>query len=177
MSYLGEVPASRPVGVTERHNMTRVILSRSILDYRQGMAELVREVRERPGITGVHPRSGGRELLRARKDPPALRREGLLPPPGIETLDPYLFPAEDEVDGIIHITTAGEYGVVDVYVTLQDDRGTQIESGFALRDELEEVDWFYFPSAPLRPGASVTVRAIAMDPLGGIGTRDKTVTV
>ena len=157
--------------------MTRVILSQSMLDYRQGMAELVREVCEKPTITGVNPRSRGRELFPAQKELPAFRLEGLLHPPDIVTLDPYMFPAEDEVDGIIHITTSGDYGVVNVYVTLQDDRGKQIESGFALRDDVEEEDWFYFPSASLRSGASVTVRAIAMDPLGGVGTRDKTVTV
>ena len=157
--------------------MTRVILSQSMLDYRQGMAELVREVCEKPTITGVNPRSRGRELFPAQKELPAFRLEGLLHPPDIGTLDPYMFPAEDEVDGIIHITTSGDYGIVNVYVTLQDDRGKQIESGFALRDHVEEDDWFYFPSASLRSGASVTVRAIAMDPLGGVGTRDKTVTV
>ena len=148
-----------------------------MLDYRQGMAELVREVCEKPTITGVNPRSRGRELFAAQKELPAFRLEGLLHPPDIVTLDPYMFPAEDEVDGIIHITTSGDYGVVNVYVTLHDDRGKQIESGFALRDDVEEEDWFYFPSASLRSGASVTVRAIAMDPLGGVGTRDKTVTV
>jgi hypothetical protein len=81
------------------------------------------------------------------------------------------------VDNIIQITASGEYGVMNVYVTLEDDRGKQIESGFAMRDEVEQDDWFYFPSASFRSGASLTVRAIAMDPLGGIGIQDENVTV
>jgi hypothetical protein len=157
--------------------MTRVLLSLSVLDYCEAMAELVREVCERPTITGVSPRNRRKELFPARKDLPAFQLDGLLKPPRIEALDPYLFPAEDQVDGMIQITTSGEYGVMNVYVTLADDQGKQIESGFALRDEVEEDDWYYFPSAALRSGASVTVRAIAMDPLGGVGIQNETVTV
>ena len=157
--------------------MTRVILSQSVLEYCEGMAELVREVCEKPTITGVNPRSRRTEPFPERKDLPAFRLDGLLKPPRIEALDPCLFPAEDQVDDIIHLTASGDYGVVNVYVTLEDDRGNQIESGFALRDEVEEDDWFYFPCASLPAGASVTVRAIAMDPLGGVGIQDKNVMV
>lgn len=141
------------------------------------MAELVREVCEKPTITGVSPRNRRKELSPARRDLPAFRLDGLLQPPRIEALDPCLFPAEDQVDGIIQITASGAYGVMNVYVTLEDDRGKQIESGFALRDEVEEDNWFYFPSASIRSGASVTVRAIAMDPLGGVGIQNENVTV
>jgi hypothetical protein len=148
-----------------------------MLEYCEGMAELVREVCEKPTITGVAPRSRDQELLPARKELPAFRLDGLLRPPRIEALEPFLFPAEDQVDSIIHITASGDYGVMNVYVTLEDDRGKQIESGFALPDEVEEDDWFYFPSASFASGACVTVRAIAMDPLGGIGIQDENVMV
>jgi hypothetical protein len=157
--------------------MTRVLLSLPVLEYCEAMAELVREVCEKPAITGVSPRSRRKELIPARKDLPAFRLDGLLQPPRIEMLDPFLFPAEDEVDGIIQITASGDYGVMNVYVILEDDQGKQIESGFALRDEVEEDDWFYFPSVSLRSGASVTVRAIAMDPLGGVGIQDENITI
>ena len=148
-----------------------------LLDYCEGMAELVREVCKKPTITGVDPRSRRSEFFPVRKELLALRLDGLLRPPTIEELDPFLFPPEDQVEGIIHITASGDYGVINVYVTLEDDGGNQIESGFALRDEVEEDDWYYFPSASLRSGASVTVRAMAMDPLGGVGIQDKNVTV
>lgn len=157
--------------------MTRVYLSLSVVEYCEAMAELLREVCEKPTITGVDSRSRRKELSPARKDLPAFRLDGLLKPPRIEALDPCLFRAEDQVDGIIQITTSGDYGVMNVYVTLEDDRGKQIESGFALRDEVEEDEWFYFPSASLRSEASVTIRAIAMDPLGGVGIQDENVTV
>jgi hypothetical protein len=42
---------------------------------------------------------------------------------------------------------------------------------------VEEDEWFYCPTVPHRSGASVTVRAIAMDPLGGVGIQDENVTV
>jgi hypothetical protein len=157
--------------------MTRVLLSLSVLEYREGMAELVREVCEKPTITGVDPRSRRRELFPVGKELPAFRLDGLLNPPRIEALTPCLFPAEDQVEGIIQITASGDYGVINVYVMLEDDWGIQIESGFALKDETEEDDWYYFPSASLRSGASVTVRAMAMDPLGGVGIQDENVTV
>ena len=157
--------------------MTRVLLSLSVLDYCQGMAELVREVCQKPTITGVDPRSRTRELFPVRRELPAFRLDGLIQPPSIEALTPCLFPGEDQVDSIIQITTSGDYGVMNVYVTLEDERGKQIESGFALRDEVEQDDWYYFPSVSLRSGASVTVRAIAMDPLGGVGIQDENVTV
>jgi hypothetical protein len=154
-------------------------MTQSVLEYRQDMAELVREVCEKPAITGVEPRSRTREIFPARKDLnlPSLRLEGLLKPPGVEALEPYLFSPQDKAQSIVYIATSGQYGVIDVYVTLEDEWGNRIESGFALPDEADEEDWFYFPSASLRSGASVTVRAIALDALGGVGARDKNVIV
>jgi hypothetical protein len=156
--------------------MTRVFMSLAVLEYCEGMAELVRELCQKPSITGVDHRSR-RELFPARTDLPAFRLDGLLKPPRVEALEPYLFPAGDRANSIVYIATSGEYGVMNVYVTLEDERGRQIESGFALRDHEEPDDWFYFPSASLRSGGSVNVRAVAMDPLGGVGSRDANVTV
>ena len=157
--------------------MTRVIMSLAVLEYCEGMAALVHELVEKPAIRGVEPRSRKSERVPARKDVPAFRLDGLLQPPRVEALEPYLFPAGDRADSIVYIAASGEYGVMSVYITLEDEWGNQIESGFALRDEVEPDDWFYFPSASLRSGASVTVRAIAMDPLGGAGSQDENVTV
>jgi hypothetical protein len=164
------------VGVTERCKMTRVLMSVYMLDYCEGMAELVRQVSEKPVITGVDPR-GKREPFPPRKELPALRLDGLLPPARIEVLEPYLFSPQDRADSIIYLVALGEYGVMNVYVIVEDEVGKQIESGFALRDETEPEDWYYFPVTSFPYGASVTVRASAMDPLGGIGTREENVTV
>ena len=157
--------------------MTRILLSQSVLDYCEGMAKLFREVCQKPTITGLSPRSRNTDPYLVRKEPPVFRLDGLLKPPRIEVLYPYLCPSGNQSDSIIQITALGDYGVNDVYVTLEDDRGKQIESGFALRDEVEQDDWYYFPSASLCSGASVTVRAIAMDPLGGLAIGDENVTV
>jgi hypothetical protein len=156
--------------------MTRLILSPSVLDYYEAMAELVRSVCDKPAITGVEPRRR-RKLCPALEELPAFRLDGLLTPPRIEALEPCLFPAQDQVDSFVQVTTSGEYGVMNVYVILEDEMGRPIESGFALKDKLEEDDWFYFPSAALGLDASVTVRALAMDPLGGVGIRSESVTV
>jgi hypothetical protein len=157
--------------------MTRVILSVDVLEYRQAMAALVDEVCQKNRMIGVDPECRRNELLPLRKELSAFWLDGLLRPPRIEALNPYLFPPEDQVDGIIQITASGDYGVINVYVTLEDDRGKQIESGFALKDKVEKDDWFYFPCASPPSGTSVTVRAIAMDPLGGIGTQNENITV
>jgi hypothetical protein len=141
------------------------------------MADLVREVCEQPTIIGVEPRSRKKALSPARKDLPALCLAGLLKPPRIEALEPYLFAPKDRAHSIIYIATLGEYQVINVYVTLEDEHGKQLESGFALQDPANQDDWFYYPSASFPAGASVTVRAVAMDPLGAVGSMDETVTV
>jgi hypothetical protein len=152
-------------------------MSLALLDYCEGMAELIRELSEKPVIGGVEPRSRKSERFPSRKVLPVSRLDGLLKPPEVEALEPHLFPADDKADSTVYIATSGGYGVMNVYVILEDERGKQIESGFALRDQVEPDDWFYFPSASLHSGVSVNVRAIAMDPLGGVGSRDENVTV
>jgi hypothetical protein len=141
------------------------------------MAELVNEVCDENKVRGAEPRSIKKGLFLPRKDPAALHLSGLLTSPKIEVLDPWLFPADDQVESIIQITVLADYGLASVYVTLEDERGGKIEGGFALQDETAEDDWYYFPSASLSAGASVTVRAIAMDPLGGVGIQIEKVRV
>jgi hypothetical protein len=144
------------------------------------MAKLVWEVcqqNEKSTITGVAPQNGREELFAARRDLPAFCLAGLLNPPRIEVLDACLFRTDGRLDGMVHIGASGVYGVMNVYVILEDDRGNRIESGFALEDYLTEGYWCYFPSASLRPGMTVTVRAMAMDRLGGVGTQMEHVTV
>lgn len=87
--------------------MIRVILSQSLLDYREEIAELAREASAKPAITGVAPRRRDKESLPGRKDPRAFRLDGLLQPPRVELLDPYLFEAEGQADSIIRITASG----------------------------------------------------------------------
>ena len=158
--------------------MTRVILSLSVLEYRQAMAELVHEVSQENTIIGVDPWIKRKDVFPIRKELPAFCRPGLLKSPKIEALDlSCLFLADGQLDGFIQISTSGDYAVMDVYVVLEDHHGNQIESGFAIRDTVWEDYWGYPPCASLPSGTSVTVRAIAMDPLGGVGIQNESITV
>jgi len=55
--------------------------------------------------------------------------------------------------------------------------GNIIESDYALDAGVVENHWGYFPSAPLPTGTTVIVRAIALDPLGGVGIKTERITV
>ena len=59
---------------------------------------------------------------------------------------------------------------MNVYVTLEDDQGNRLESGYAVDNDVMKNYWGYIPSAPAHYGMTVIVRAIAMDRLGGVGT-------
>jgi len=156
--------------------MTRVMLSLSVLEYCEEMAELVREVRKENRITSLDLGNGRKELFPDRKDAPDFRLDGLLKPPEVEGLDPCVFETDGRLDGMVHVGASGDYGVMNVYVILEDNRGNQIESGFALEDYLEAGYWCYFPTASIRSGTKVNVRAIVMD-AGGVGIRIESVTV
>jgi hypothetical protein len=147
--------------------MTKVILSRSLFEYRQAMAELVNQVcqenriiaADRPSIEdfGPEPTNG-----------PELGVPGLLRPPRIESLWPDICLKDGHLDGIIQISTSEYFGVMNVYVSLKDDRGNHLESDYALDNEIVQNHWGYFASAPASPGTTIVVHAIAIDRLGGI---------
>jgi hypothetical protein len=59
----------------------------------------------------------------------------------------------------------------------EDERGNHIESDYALNAEVVDNHWGYFPSAPVPCGTTLTVRAMAMDSLGGIGIQTKRITI
>ena len=157
--------------------MTRVLLSLSVLEYRLGMAELVRKVCKENKISSLVHQAEKQKLPPAPKDLPALCLTGLLAPPRIQVLDPYLSLVNDRLEGMVHVGASGLYGVMNVYGILADEQGKQIEGGFALEYYLEQGYWRYFPSASLRSRSPVTVRAIAMDPLGGVGIESESITV
>lgn len=158
--------------------MTRLILSLSVLEYRQAMAELIHEISHEPTITGVDPEIKRKHVFPVRKEMPAFCMTGLLKPPRIEALDlSCLFLADGHLDGVVQISTSCEYAIVNVYVVLEDDHGNQMESGFAIREDVWEDYWGYMPSASLPSGASVTVRAIVMDALGGVGIQNEKITI
>jgi hypothetical protein len=156
--------------------MTKIILSPSVLLYRQAIAELVNRVYEQ-NLASVADRQFMKEYYPVQTDIPELWLPGLLMPPRIEMLWPDICLKNGKLDGIIQINTSEEYGVMSVYVILEDDEGNPIESDYAVDNDALANHWAYFPSAALPSGTTVIVRAIAMDRLGGVGIQTESVIV
>ena len=156
--------------------MTKVRMSPLLLDYREWIAELLNQVSEETTIRGVDYASL-KKFSPPRKDIPELWVPGLLLHPRVELLWPDINLKDGHLDGCIQISTSEVYGVTNVLVILEDDRGNIIESGYALDAGVVENHWGYFPSAPLPTGTTIIVRAIAMDPLGGVGIKTERITV
>jgi hypothetical protein len=66
---------------------------------------------------------------------------------------------------------------MNVYVTLRDDRGNSLESGYAMKNEFVEDHWAYFTTVSVPPGACLIVQAVASDALGGAAIQTERVTV
>lgn len=156
--------------------MTRVILSASVLQFRQSMAELVQQVCDEHALAGVG-RQWDKELEPDRTDVIELGMPGLLRPPKIEMVWPSLRLKDGNLDGIIQIHTSEYFGVMNVYVILEDEEGNRIESDYALDNDDVENHWGYIASSPVSPGTTIAVRAIAIDRLGGIAIHTEKVTV
>ena len=172
----GGAPRNHMFTTEGQSTMIKVRLSPSILEYQLAMAELVDEVSNEYTITGVDYEDI-QDFRPPREDFPEFGTPGLLLPPKIEMLLPDFTLEDGRLDGIIHIHTSEYFGVMSVYVVLEDDQGNQIESDYAMENELMRNHWCYIPSSTLVSGASVTVRAIAIDPLGGVGIHIESVTI
>lgn len=156
--------------------MTKVILSPLLLEYREGIAELVNRVRERVKIAGVNRQSVyWPDPAPTHVPPPYL--PGLLAPPRIDLLDVDIRLSHGQMDGLIQIDTHDDFGIMNVYVTLRDDQGNDIEGGYAMKNEVVDDHWAYIASTPVPPGTVVIVQAIASDALGGVGIQTEKVTV
>ena len=156
--------------------MTKVRMSPLLLDYREWIAELLNQVSEETTIRGVD-RQSLRDVAPPRKDIPELWVPGLLLQPRVELLWPDIHLKDGHLDGWIQIGTSEVYGVTNVLVVLEDEGGNIIESDYALDAGVIKNHWGYFASAPLPAGTTVIVRAIAMDPLGGVGIKTERITV
>ena len=156
--------------------MTKVRVTPSILLYRQAMADLVDRVCEQDRIA-----SEGCEDIEqldpTRKDILELWTPGLLFPPQVEGLCPELWLEDGRLHGIILISTSEYFGVMNVYVTLEDEQGNRLESGYAVDNDVMKNYWGYIPSAPAHSGMAVIVRAIVRDRLGGVGIKTERTTV
>ncbi|MGZ9235567.1 MAG: hypothetical protein ACXW4E_08585 [Anaerolineales bacterium] len=156
--------------------MTKVRLSTSILEFRQGMAELVNEVCEENAIP-EEERETDPDFIIPRTEVAELGIPGLLRPPKVEMIWPDLYLRNGHLDGITQIHTSEYFGVMDVYVTLEDDQGNHIEGDFAMENEYVKNHWGYIASAAVSPGTTIIMRVIALDCLGGVAIQQETVTV
>ena|SRR5690349_22633088 len=156
--------------------MTKVRITRPILEYRQEMAELVEQICRESTVNGVD-RQRMNKFVSPRKEVLELCLPGLLTHPQVESLWAAICLTDGHLDGWIQINTSECYGVLDVYVVLHDEQGDLIESDFAIHEESMPNHWGYFASAPVQPGTTVVVRAMAMDQFGGIGVCTERVTV
>jgi hypothetical protein len=140
------------------------------------MAELVDQLCEENILIGMN-RESIEDFGAPRTDVPELWVPGLLRPPRIECLWLDIWLKDGHLDGLIQISTSEYFGVMNVYVILEDDQGNRIESDHAMDNDVVENHWGYVPSASLPSGTTVIGRAIAIDQLGGIGIQTERVTV
>jgi hypothetical protein len=157
--------------------MTKVIISQSLYEYQQAMAELIDEICQKTSPIGGVDRQETKELLSPRTEILELCIPGLLAHPQLEMLWPDIELKDGHLDGLIQIHTSEYYGVMSVYVILEDDRGNRLESDYAMDNAIVKNYWGYIPSAPAAPGTTIVVRAVAMDCLGGVGIHTERVTV
>ncbi len=158
-------------------NKTKVRLSPSLLGYFQEMTQCVNDIRDEK-LRIAASTEINLEPFTDQIDIPVSGSAGLLTPPRIEILLPDFYLLEDgQVEGIIHITTSDFFGIASIHVTLRDEAGNLLEQGAAMRDETCLGYWDYLPCVAPTVGASVIVRAVAADALGGMSIAEEKVTL
>jgi hypothetical protein len=139
--------------------MTKIYFANSILDYRQDMAEAVRQLIRENYIGGVKPFIG---------DDPRLSQPDLLPPPRIEAIELHFY--QGRVDDQVMLCVTSDFGLASVSVVIMDGQGNLIERGEADPISASAECWSYVARVDVPAGTSVTVQAAAVDRLGGAGT-------
>ena len=158
-------------------NKTKVKVSPLLLDHQQTIAQWLDEARTEKlkyaaqVENDLEPFTGEMELA-------APETAGLLMPPWIESLVPVFYLLEDgETEGFIHISTSDLFGIVEISLTLRDEAGNLLEKGYAELDEGCIGCWSYPPSVAPAVGTTVIVRAVAIDPLGGMSIAEEKLTL
>ena len=138
--------------------MTKVYFASSVLDYRQDMAETVRQVIQEKFIAGV-------KTFTSRD--PLLSGPDLLPPPRIEVIELNFY--QGQVDDEIMLWISSDFGLARVGVVIMDEQGNVIERGEAEPFSESAEYWSYVAEVPVPSGTFVIVQAAAIDCLGGVG--------
>ena len=160
-------------------NKTKVRVSPDLLDYQITMAQWVAECREEKldyaaqVEKDLEPFTGAVDIY-------APETPGLLTPPWIETVFPVFYFLEDgEVEGIINLSTSDLFGIAAISVTLWDEAGNLLEDGYAELNEGCTGCWAYPVQKSMAPvvGTTLTIRAAALDSLGGMSIAEEKLTL
>ena len=86
---------------------------------------------------------------------------------------------EGEVEGIINICTSDLFGIVEISLTLRDEAGNLLEKGYAELNEGCVGCWAYpvQKRMALALGTTLTIRAVAIDSLGGMSIAEEKLTL
>jgi hypothetical protein len=147
--------------------MIKVRLSPLILEYRQMMEQLVHETRDEKLRISAQAEMAI-EYFPVRMELSAHAQAGLLTHPKIHLSMADIYLRNGETEGLIQINTSDVFGIVYIHVTLRDEAGNLLESGDAMRNETCDGHWGYMPCESIPIGTTVTIRAVALDALGGL---------
>jgi hypothetical protein len=160
--------------------MTKVIISKFLLEYRQAMASAVEKVRRQNNIVGLEPCRFAvpfqpqKDVISSSFRPCST---GPLQPPRIEALHLDIGVRDGYIEGLIQVWTSADFGTWNLYLIITDGQGDLVESGFAIRSDYSMNLWLYMFEADSDACRSFTVQAVAMDYLGGTGMRSETTTI
>jgi hypothetical protein len=158
-------------------NKTKVRISQLLLDHQATMAEWVAEAREEK-LKYAAQAEDDLEPFTGAVDISAPEIPGLLTPPWVETLWPVFYFLEDgEVEGLINIVTSDLFGIQQISVTIWDEAGHLLDSGGAELNEGCVGCWAYAPSLAPAVGTTLTIRAVAIDSLGGTSIAEEKLTL
>jgi hypothetical protein len=160
-------------------NKTKVKVSPLLLEHQATMAQWVAECREEK-LKYAAQVEDDLEPFTGAVDIYAPETPGLLTPPRIETLLPIFYFLEDgEVEGIINICTSDLFGIVEISLTLRDEADNLLEKGYAELNEGCIGCWAYPVQKSMAPalGTTLTIRAVAIDPLGGMSIAEEKLTL
>jgi hypothetical protein len=156
---------------------TKVRISPSLLAYQQEMTQLVNDLRDDKLRIAAEVEMD-LEPFTDQVDITASEKAGLLMPPQIDILMPEFYYLDDgEIEGIVHVNTSDLFGIAYIHITLTDETGNLLEKGYAIMDEDCIGLWAYLPRIPPAVGATVCVRALIGDALGGMNTAQTHVTL
>lgn len=93
--------------------------------------------------------------------------------PTIHDLDLSIY--NGQPDNAINITTSDDFRVMTVHVSITDEQGNTIESGYAIESSEGSNYWNYVTTVAVPVNNNLTVRAVATDRPGGTAVKTQNV--